>query len=100
VLSGLFFALSAQVRIIPLLFFPILFFFWMQRRVLLRFVVPFAVGSAVLWSEPLLKFPLIFAKNVIFYCSSWGIWGLNYLLRLTDRPESSLRLFSLRPVNA
>ena len=65
VLSGLFFALSAQVKIVPLLFFPILLFFWMQRRVLLRFVVPFAAASAVLWSEPLLEFPLVFAKNVL-----------------------------------
>ena len=97
-LSGLFFALSAQVKIIPLLFFPILFFFWMQRRVLLRFVVPFAVASAVLWIEPLLKFPLIFAKNVIFYGSTWGIWGLSYLLRLSGRPEfSRVSFFDLGP---
>ena len=71
-LSGLFFALSVQVKIAPLLFFPILFFFWMQRHLLLRFVVPFTVASAVLWSEPLLKFPLIFARNVISYGSTWG----------------------------
>jgi len=86
-LSGLFLALSVQVKIIPLLFFPILLFFWMQRRVLLRFVVPFAIASAALWSEPLAKFPLIFAKNVLSYGSYWGIWGLSYLLRLTGRPE-------------
>ena len=86
-LSGLLFALSAQVKIIPLLFFPILFFFWMQRRALLRFVVPFAIASAVLWIEPLLRFPLVFAKNVVFYGSTWGIWGVSYLLRLTGRPE-------------
>jgi hypothetical protein len=61
----------------------------MERRLLLRFVVPLAVVSAVLWSEPLLKFPLIFAKNVISYGSTWGIWGLSYLLRLTGRPEFS-----------
>jgi uncharacterized membrane protein len=88
-LSGLFFALSAQVKIIPLLFFPILLFFWMQRGVLLRFVVPFVVAFAALWIEPLLRFPLIFAKNVISYGSTWGIWGISYLLRLTSRPEFS-----------
>ncbi len=88
-LSGLFFALSAQVKIIPLLFLPILFCFWMQRRVLLRFVIPFALVCAILWSEPLLKFPLVFAKNVLAYGSTWGIWGLSYLLRLTGRPEFS-----------
>jgi len=88
-LSGLFFALSAQVKVIPLLFFPLLLFFWVERRQHLRFVVPLAVVSAILWSEPLLKFPLIFAKNVISYGSTWGIWGLSYLLRLTGRPEFS-----------
>jgi uncharacterized membrane protein len=97
-LCGLFFALSAQVKVIPLLFFPILLFFWVERRLLLRFVVPLAVVSAVLWSEPLLKFPLIFAKNVISYGSTWGIWGLSYLLRLTGRPEfSRVSFFDLGP---
>jgi uncharacterized membrane protein len=101
VLSGLFFALSAQVKIVPLLFFPIIFFFWMQRRALLRFIVPFAVASAVLWIEPLLKFPLIFARNVISYGSTWGIWGLSYLLRLTGRPEfSRVSFFDLGPWQA
>ncbi len=98
VLSGLFFALSVQVKIVPLLFFPILLFFWMQRRALLRFVIPFSVASAVLWSEPLLNFPLIFARNVISYGSTWGIWGLSYLLRLTGRPEfSRVSFFGLGP---
>jgi len=97
-LAGLFFALSAQVKVIPLLFFPILLFFWVERQLLLRFVVPLAVVSAVLWSEPLLKFPLIFAKNVISYGSTWGIWGFSYLLRLTGRPEfSRVSFFGLGP---
>ena len=97
-LSGLFFALSVQVKIIPLLFFPILLCFWMQRRVFLRFVIPFAVVSAVLWSEPLLKFPLVFARNVLSYGSYWGIWGISYLLRLTGRPEfSRVSFFGLGP---
>ena len=98
VLSGLFFALSAQVKIVPLLFFPILLCFWMQRRMLLRFVIPFAAASAVLWIEPLLEFPLVFAKNVLSYGSFWGIWGLSYLLRLTGRPEfSRVSFFGLGP---
>ena len=58
----------------------------------------FAVASAVLWSEPLLEFPLIFAKNVLSYGSIWGIWGLSYLLRLTGRPEfSRVSFFGLGP---
>jgi len=97
-LSGLFFALSAQVKVIPLLFFPILLFFWVERRLLLRFVVPLAAASAVLWSEPLLRCPLVFAKNVISYSSTWGIWGLSYFLRLTGRPEfSRVSFFGLGP---
>lgn len=84
---GLFLALSSQVKIIPLLFLPIILCFWIQRRALFRFAIPFAAASATLWSEPLLKFPLLFAKNVFSYSSYWGIWGISYLLRLTGRPE-------------
>ena len=98
VLSGLFFALSVQIKVIPLLFFPIWFFFWMNRRVLLRFVVPFAIASVLFWIEPFLRCPLIFAKNVLFYGGTWGIWGLTYLLRLTGRFEfSRVDFFDLGP---
>jgi uncharacterized membrane protein len=82
-LCGLFFSLSCQVKIIPLLLFPIFLFYWMHRRLWLRFLVPFATVTFVLWREPLLNFPAIFIKNVLSYGSFWGLWGITYFLRLT-----------------
>src|SRR5436189_4129242 len=83
ILCGLFFALSCQIKIIPLLFLPIFFFFWFHRRAAISFLVPFVLTSLTLWSEPLLNFPTLFIKNVLSYGSYWGIWGITYWLRLT-----------------
>lgn len=83
-LCALFFALSCQIKIIPLLFFPILFFFWQARRASLAFALPFALTSIALWAEALLKFPALFFKNVLLYGSLWGSWGITYWLRLTQ----------------
>src|SRR3984893_5105018 len=81
---GLFLALSCQIKIIPLLLLPIFFFFWLPRRSAVSFSLPFVLVSLVLWAEPLLKFPTLFARNVLLYGSYWGIWGITYWLRLTN----------------
>lgn len=86
-LSGLFLALSCQIKIVPLLFVPIFFFFWYHRRAIVSFLLPLAFASLALWWEPLLKFPALFAKNVLSYSGFWGIWGITYWLRLTGLPE-------------
>jgi hypothetical protein len=88
-LCGLFFALSCQIKVIPLLFFPIFFFFWMHRRAIVPFLLPFVLTSVVLWWEPLLNFPTLFIKNVLSYGSFWGIWGITYWLRMTGLPAFS-----------
>lgn len=82
-LCGLFFALSCQIKIIPLLLFPIFFFFWLSRGAVVSFLLPFALSSVVLWSEALLKFPMFFIKNVFSYGGLYGVWGITYWLRLT-----------------
>jgi len=83
IFCGLFFALSCQIKIVPLLLLPIFFFYWNYRRVSLRFLISLGAVSLVLWSEPLLHFPVIFIKNVLSYGSFWGLWGITYFLRLT-----------------
>jgi Glycosyltransferase family 87 len=93
VLAGAFFALSCQIKVVPLLFFPLLFFFWSARRATLSFLVPFAVTSALFWIEPLTKFPGLFLHNVLSYGSFWGIWGITYWLRLTNLPQFSVVSF-------
>jgi hypothetical protein len=88
-LCGLFLALSCQVKVIPLLFLPVFFFFWLHRRAIVSFLLPFLLTSIILWWEPLLKFPMLFVRNVLSYGSFWGIWGITYWLRLTGMPGFS-----------
>jgi hypothetical protein len=83
ILSGTLLALSCQVKVVPLLFLPALMFFWMTRGKGPRFLIAFAVLTALLWAEPLLNFPVVFVRNVLGYSSYWGTWGISYLLHLT-----------------
>jgi hypothetical protein len=87
ILSGLFLGLSCQIKIIPVLLIPVFFFYWWDRKAALKFVGSTALISVALWSEPLLRFPVPFAKNVFSYGSFWGLWGITYWLRLTGWSE-------------
>lgn len=89
VLCGLFFALSCQIKIVPLLFLPAFLFFWRSQHKARPFFITGAVATCVLWIEPLVNFPVLFAKNVLVYGSYWGIWGITYCLRLTGLSEFS-----------
>jgi Gpi18-like mannosyltransferase len=80
---GVLLAMSCQVKIIPLLLFPIFLFYWWQRLSVRRFLVSFLASSLLFCLEPLLASPASFARNVLGYGSFWGIWGLTYCLRLT-----------------
>ena len=98
-LAGLFFALSCQIKIVPLLFLPAFFLFWFSQNRSRNFLITGALTTTVLWAEPLLGFPTLFAKNVLAYGSYWGIWGITYLFRSTGLPEfSRLSFFDLEPV--
>jgi uncharacterized membrane protein len=98
VLAGLFFALSCQIKIVPLLFLPAFVFYWFSQKRIRGFLITGTLTTIVLWSEPLLKFPVLFAKNVLAYGSYWGIWGVTYLFRATGLPEfSRLSFFDLEP---
>src|SRR5712692_6254930 len=98
VLAGLFFALSCQIKILPLLFLPAFVFFWLSQNRSREFLVTGAITTCFLWWEPLLNFPVLFAKNVLAYGSYWGIWGFTYLFRLTGLHDfSRLSFFDLEP---
>jgi uncharacterized membrane protein len=88
-LAGLFFALSCQIKIVPLLFLPAFVFFWLSHGKARHFLTSTAITTCSLWFEPLLNFPILFAKNVLAYGSYWGIWGITYCLR-----QSGLHDFS------
>jgi hypothetical protein len=98
VAAGLFFALSCEIKIVPLLFLPALFFFWLSQNRIRSFLVTVAVTTGILWIQPLLNFPALFAKNVLAYGSYWGLWGITYLVRLTGFSQfSRLSFFDLAP---
>lgn len=86
---GLFLALSCQVKFVPLLLFPIFFFFWLEKRRALWFVGSFALTTLISCAELILKAPAALVKNVLSYGSFWGIWGITFCLRMTGIPELS-----------
>ena len=90
---GIFFALSCQIKIVPLLCLPVFLFFWLQRRSLLLFLLPLALTTIILWSEPLFHYPFAYAKNVFGYGSFWGMWGITYWLRQSGWSEFSRASF-------
>ena len=89
ILAGLFFALGCQIKIVPLLLLPAFVFFWLSQGKIREFLIPAITTMALLWLEPLLTFPTLFAKNVLAYGSYWGMWGITYCLRLTGLHEFS-----------
>src|SRR5437667_3572519 len=96
--AGLFFALSCQIKIVPLLFLPAFVFFWLSQNKSRGFLISGAITTCLLWLEPLLHFPILFAQNVLAYGSYWGLWGITYLFRLTGVTElSRLSFFDLEP---
>ncbi len=101
VLCGIFFALSCQIKVIPLLLLPIIFFFWLPRRAALRVTIPFVLLSLAMWAQPLTRFPALFVKNVFSYGSFWGGWGITYCLHLTRSPQfNGTGFFNLPPAAA
>ena len=87
VLSGIFFAIACQIKIIPVLLMPIFLLYWWHRRASLKYLGSAVLISIALWSVALLKFPVTFARNVLSYGSFWGLWGITYWLRLSGWSE-------------
>jgi len=95
-LAGLFFALSCQIKIVPLLLLPAFVLFWWSQGRSRPFLFTGAITTCVGWAQPLFAFPALFAKNVLAYGSYWGIWGITYLFRATGLPQfSRLSFFDL-----
>ena len=97
-LAGLFFALSCQIKVVPLLFLPAFLFYWWSQKNIRGFLISGGITTCILWSEPLMHFPLVFTRNVLAYGSYWGIWGITYLFRLTGLPQfARVSFFDLEP---
>ena len=83
ILSGLFLALSCQIKIVPALLLPLFLLFWLERGRWLSFTLSFLGAAFLFCAEPLLRAPHIFVSNVLSYGGFWGIWGVTYCLRMT-----------------
>ena len=84
-LCGLSLGLACNIKIIPLLFTPVFFFFWMHRgrHRVIRFTGSCIVTCLAGWSAVLLGSPLQFFRQVLGYSSYWGSWGISYWLNIT-----------------
>lgn len=82
-LAGLLFGVACQVKIVPIAFAPVFFFFWFARGNAWRFAVPAAATMLAGSALPLVETPAEYLRNVFGYGSSWGVWGVPYLLKLT-----------------
>src|SRR5436190_17103518 len=80
---GVVLALSCGIKIVPVLLLPVFFWFWYPRQRSMRFLFPFIVTVIAISIQPLLSFPLPFARNAFAYGGYWGLWGITYWLRLT-----------------
>jgi Gpi18-like mannosyltransferase len=83
IMCGLVFGLACQVKVIPLLLAPALFFFWLKRGHARAF---FATASATIlagWAVPLIAMPELFLRQVLGYNSNWGSWGITHVLHAT-----------------
>lgn len=99
-LCGIFFALSCQIKVIPLLLLPIIFFFWLARGAAKRFTIPFVLLSIAICAEPLIRFPMLLFRNVLAYGGYWGGWGISYWLRLTQWQQFDGKPFDMPPAAA
>ncbi|MEI9896571.1 MAG: glycosyltransferase family 87 protein [Chthoniobacter sp.] len=86
-LAGVLLGLACQVKIIPLVMAPVLFFFWLHRGQGARFVAATVVTLLAGWSAPLVIIPQTFVHQVLVYNSIWGWWGITYLLNISGLHE-------------
>ncbi len=75
------FALACNVKIVPVLFAPVFFCFWMKRGGGWRFAITTAAVLLAGSVLPLLECPAADLRNVFGYGSTWGVWGVSYWLR-------------------
>ena len=88
VLCGVLFGLASNIKIVPIVLAPVFFFYWITRPGVWRFVL--ASGAVMLagWSLPLLVCPREYLHNVFGYGSTWGVWGVTWLVRVTGWSEA------------
>lgn len=83
IMCGLVFGLACQMKVIPLLLAPALFFFWLKRGHARVFFVTASATILAGWAVPLVAMPELFLRQVLGYNSNWGSWGITHALHAT-----------------
>jgi Gpi18-like mannosyltransferase len=83
-LAGIVLALSCQIKVAPILLLPAFLLFWEKPSQALRFFLVFLGFTLMLSLQPLLLAPSSWARNVLSYGSYSGLWGVTYLLHLSQ----------------
>lgn len=98
-LCGVLFGLACNIKIVPILFAPVFFFFWLHRGDAWRFVLPAGALMVIGLCGPLLQVPAAYLQNVFGYGSIWGVWGVTYWLRQSGWDEvQKLGYIALSPI--
>jgi hypothetical protein len=97
-LVGVLLGLACQVKIIPLIMSPVLFFYWWHRGKAGVFTVATVATLLLGWCAPLLVVPGIFTHQVLVYNSIWGWWGFTYLFNISGLPGLA-GMASLKPLS-
>jgi uncharacterized membrane protein len=83
ILSGVLLGLACNVKVVPLPFAPVFFFYWWGKGAAWRFTIANVLVLLAGAAWPLLTVPREFLKNVLGYGSSWGVWGVTYWIQST-----------------
>lgn len=85
ILCGVWFALSCNIKVVPLMLVPAFFLYWyaIDRKLALRWVAGFAGVMLAGFAIPFIESPEAMPKNVMGYGGLWGSWGVSYWLRET-----------------
>lgn len=81
VAGGAAFGLAFCIKIAPVIAVPVLFFALPDLRKRIAFFVTAAVVALIPWSNYLLDDPKTVLHQVFGYKSSYGLWGVSWLLR-------------------
>lgn len=81
VLAGLFFALSASIKVVPLMMAPVFFYYLSTRRERFHFFAT-AMSFLLLTFIPFLMYDSFsFIRNIFFHSGLKGIWGLGRIFK-------------------
>jgi len=81
-LAGVAFGMAINIKVVPLMFVPVLTVYLWKRREVVQFFVA-CTGVVSLGSMPyLLQDPWLISRHVLGYASSYGYWGMSRVITM------------------